>query len=100
MCSSDNAKLEGMAVEIITKDDLQILRGQIVSDIKALFEQNGQFKIEDLRGYRTKEVRELLLCSAGKLKSLRASGRIRTKRIGGTVYYNKEDVKKLLTTGF
>ncbi|WP_368501882.1 helix-turn-helix domain-containing protein [Flavitalea sp. BT771] len=53
-----------------------------------------------MRGFRTREVRHLLGCSPGKLKSLCTGGRIRTKRIGGTIYYNKDDVKRLLTSGF
>ncbi|WP_431216162.1 helix-turn-helix domain-containing protein [Puia sp. P3] len=54
----------------------------------------------DIRGFRTREVRHLLGCSDGKLKSLCAAGRIKTKKIGGTIYYNKDDIKRLLTSGF
>jgi hypothetical protein len=89
-----------MPVELVTKDDLKILRAEIVGDVRVLIEQYLKVQGEDLRGYRTREMREIFRCSAGKLKSLRASGKIRTKRIGGTVYYNKEDVKKLLTAGY
>lgn len=89
-----------MAVEIVTKEDLQALRFQIVGDIKTLLEQGTRPEECDMRGFRTKEVRQLLGCCPGKLKSLCVGGRIRTKKIGGTIYYNKDDVKRLLTSGF
>jgi len=89
-----------MNLELVTKEDLQTLRFQIVSDIKTLLDQRLRAGEGDMRGFRTKEVRQLLGCSAGKLKSLCTGGRIRTKKIGGTIYYNKDDVKRLLTSGF
>jgi hypothetical protein len=89
-----------MGVEIVTKDDLQTLRFQIVGDIKDLLDQASRPGEGDIRGFRSKEVRYVLGCSPGKLKSLCAAGKIRTKKIGGTIYYNKDDVKRLLTSGF
>ena len=89
-----------MNLELVTKEDLQTLRFQIVGDIKELLDRELRSGGRDLRGFQTKEVRHLLGCSTGKLKSLCAGGRIRTKKIGGTIYYNKDDVKHLLTSGF
>jgi len=89
-----------MNLELVTKEDLQTLRFQIVGDIKEMLDQGPRAGEGDMRGFRTREVRHLLGCSAGKLKSLCAVGRIRTKKIGGTIYYNKDDVKRLLTSGF
>jgi len=86
--------------EFVTKEDLQTLRFQIVGDIKELLDRGARQEQGDMRGFRTKEVRHLLGCSACKLRSLCAEGRIRTKKIGGTIYYNKDDAKRLLTTGF
>jgi len=42
----------------------------------------------------------MLGCSVNKLVSLRISRKLRTKKIGGTVYYNKEDIKALLEEGY
>jgi hypothetical protein len=89
-----------MEVEIMTKDDLQTLRFQIVEDIKDLLDQASRPGEGDMRGFRSKEVRYLLGCSPGKLKSLCAGGKIRMKKTGGTIYYNKDDVKRLLTSDF
>jgi len=89
-----------MNFEFVTKEDLQTLRFQIVGDIKELLDQAPRPVDGEMRGYRTREVRHLLGCSANKLKSLCAEERIRTKKIGGTIYYNKDDIKRLLTSGF
>jgi hypothetical protein len=89
-----------MSMEIVTKEDLQALRFQIVGDIKELLDQEAKPRDGDIRGFRSKEVRYLLGCSPGKLKSLCAGGKIRVKKIGGTIYYSKDDVKRLLTSGF
>jgi hypothetical protein len=88
-----------MAVEIVTKEDLQTLRFQIMGDMRELLASLGRSSAEDLRGYKSAQVRQLLICSSGKLKSLRATGQIRTKKIGGTIYYSKDDVHRLLTGG-
>jgi len=88
-----------MAAEIVTKEDLQELRFQIVGDLKSLLDLAAKGGERDLRGYRSRDVRNLLGCSAGKLKALRAAGKIKVKKIGGTLYYSKEDVRRLLTVG-
>jgi hypothetical protein len=92
--------LQTMNVELVTKEDLQTLRFQIVGDIKDLLDYRVMPGEGDIRGYRTREVRHMLGCSLGKVKSLCTGGRIRTKKIGGTIYYNTDDVKRLLTSGF
>ena len=89
-----------MKIEIVTREELQTLRLQILSDIKELIGQGVKTDETDMRGYKTKDIRNILGCSYGKLKSLRANGRIRAKKIGGTIYYNKEDIRRLVTTGF
>lgn len=89
-----------MPVEIVTKEDLQILRFQLIEDFKVLVAQSKQQTSEGLEGYKTKHVRKILDCSANKLQSLRILGKLRIKKIGGTIYYNKVDVEKLLKDGF
>ncbi len=89
-----------MNVEIVTREDLQALRSQLLEDIKLLFHKEQDFDKGSIEGYKTSHVRKILGCSVNKLVSLRISRKIRTKKIGGTVYYNKEDVKRLLEEGF
>jgi hypothetical protein len=89
-----------MAVEIVTKDDLQNFRLQLLDDMKTLLQRSKESSSGNVEGYKTANVRKILGCSVNKLVSLRVSKKIRTKKIGGTVYYNKEDVKRLVEEGF
>ena len=89
-----------MGIEFVTKEDLRIFRMQLVNDIKALLSQNVQENDSPLRGLKTKDVRKILGCSVNKLVALRVARKIRWKKIGGTVYYNPEDVKRLLEEGY
>ena len=87
-------------MELITKEDLQALRLQIINDFRMLLEGRAVPTGDILIGYKTADLREIFDCSVNKIKSLAASGKLRRKRIGGTVYYNKEDVRKLMEQGF
>jgi len=90
-----------MAVEIVTKEDLQVLRMQLMEDFKAiLMSQQKQLVSPDERGYKTKDVRAILGCCVNTLVSLRVARKLRWKKEGGTVYYNREDVRKLRDDGF
>jgi len=87
-----------MAIDIVTKEDLQHFRLQLLSELKELIAQftNESSKVP-IEGYRTNQVRKILNCSNGKLQSLRIAGKLRCKKIGGALYYVAEDIKKLLT---
>jgi hypothetical protein len=45
------------------------------------------------------EVRELLSLSAGKLQTLRITGKLRYSKEGNILYYRSDDVEKLLSGG-
>jgi hypothetical protein len=87
-----------MAVDIVTKEDLQHFRLQLLHELKEFVAhlKNETLKMP-IEGYRTKQVKRILKCSNGKLQSLRITGKLRCKKIGGALYYVPEDIQKLLT---
>lgn len=89
-----------MRVELVTKEDLQFLRIQLIEDFKKIVDESKGPQIVIEKGYKTADVRRILGCCTNTLTSLRTSHQLRTKKVGGTVYYNKEDIKKLLEEGF
>jgi len=89
-----------MAVEIVTREDLQNLRVQLLDDLKLLLSKAESSSMETLQGYKTKHVKKILGCSTNKLQSLRVSGKVRFKKVGGTIYYKSEDIKKLVDEDF
>jgi hypothetical protein len=88
-------------IEVVTKDDLQTFRVQILSDIRMLLETQAKERSKlVVEGYKTKDVRRILGCSVNKLVTLRIARKIRWKKVGGTIYYNREDVRRLVEEGY
>ena len=81
-----------MAAEIITREDLDLFRKQLLQDITVLIKGKSTAQIEWLK---SKDIRKMLGCSAGTLQNLRVNGLPFTK-MGGTLYYKYEDVMKMM----
>lgn len=81
-----------MSVNIITKEDLQEFKIELLQDIRDLFHiQTTEQKL----WLRSAEVKELLKISSGTLQTLRANGTLSNTRVRGTLYYNYRDIEKL-----
>lgn len=87
-------------MEVVTREDLEMFRTQIVNDLKLAISQLKPPATNIEEGYKTLHARKVLGCSVNKLVSLRINRKLRTKKIGGTIYYNKEDIKRLLEEGY
>ena len=86
-----------MAIDIVTKEDLQHFRLQLLGELKEIIAQlKNETSKMPIEGYRTNQVRKILNCSNGKLQALRISGKLRCRKIGGALYYVAEDIQKLL----
>ena len=83
-----------MAVEIITREDLQTFRLQLLNDIKQLIVPKQQTSVK--QWLKASDVKRLLSISSGKLQTLRISGKLRSSKIGGVHYYKHEDIQQLL----
>ena len=82
-----------MAVNIITQEDLQNFKKELIEEIKNLF----HFKTTEQKLWlKSAEVKELLKISSGTLQTLRINGTLRYSKVGGTLYYNYQDIEKLL----
>ena len=82
-----------MALEVVTKEDLQAFRMQLLDDLKLIIAQ--QVEPSPKKWLKSGEVRTLLNLSAGKLQNLRITGKLPFTRIGGILYYQYKDVEKL-----
>ena len=82
-----------MSVEVVTKEDLQAFRLQLISDIKELFLPKPSTTKDWLR---SSEVRNLLNISPGTLQSFRVNGKLKPSKIGGIHFYRYSDIEKLL----
>lgn len=82
-----------MEIEVITKQDLQHLRMQLLEDMKELLKSTDRSKAEWLR---SGEVRKLLKISPATLQNLRITGVLRYTKVGSMLYYKYEDILKVL----
>jgi hypothetical protein len=89
-----------MEFELVTTGDLEAFRVRLLNDIREIVREPAQSVYLKPEGYKTSDVRKMLGCSFNKLVSLRVTRKLRTKKIGGTLYYNRDDIKRLLEEGF
>jgi hypothetical protein len=82
-----------MAVEIITKQDLEEFRVKLLEDIKQLL---GGQPNEPKKWLKSYQVRNLLKISPGTLQNLRINGTLSYSKVGSIFYYKYEDIQKLL----
>ena len=84
-----------MAIEVITREDLNEFRTLLLSDLNAIFNSKPQ---QQKPWLKSAEVRELLNISPGTLQNLRVNGTITYTKIGGILYYASNDLDKVLET--
>lgn len=83
-----------MAIEVITKEDLNEFRLLLLNDFKELLKTNTQPAKQWLK---SREVRKLLNISPGTLQTLRINKILTYTKIGGILYYDNADIEKLLS---
>ena len=82
-----------MAAEIITKEDLNEFESRLLETIKKMM---GHTTDQSRKWLRSSQVRKMLNISPNTLTSLRVNGIIKFTRVGGIMYYNSEDINKML----
>ena len=82
-----------MAVEVITREDLNEFRSLLLNDLKEIIHSKPQ---QVKQWLKSKEVRKLLNISPGTLQNLRINGTLTYTKVGGIMYYDNADIEKLL----
>jgi hypothetical protein len=85
-----------MSVEIITKEDLQQFKSELLNDLLRIIQPHQPRTRQWLK---SNEVRKLLKISPGTLQNLRINGTLRYSRVGSICYYKQEDIDRLLENG-
>jgi hypothetical protein len=83
-----------MAATIITVEDLKEFKIELLEQIKKIVESQNTASIK--KWLKSTEVRKLLNISPGTLQNLRINGTLAYTKIGGTIYYENQDIDKLL----
>ena len=82
-------------MEALSKQDLEIFRMRILSDIQQLLQENQILIKDDFDWLRSKAIRKMMDISPATLQNLRIKGKIRYKKVMGSYYYNRSDLQKL-----
>ena len=82
-----------MAIEVITREDLNEFRTLLLSDLNTLFNSKPQ---QQKQWLKSNEVRKLLNISPGTLQNLRVNGTLTYTKIGGILYYSSNDLEKVI----
>lgn len=85
------------ANEILTREDLQNFKNELLQEMKALLQP--QLQGGSKQWLKSVDVRRMLNISPGTLQNLRINGTLRFSKIGGMMYYKAEDIAKLLEGG-
>lgn len=90
-----------MAVNILTTDDLKQFKEDLFLELRqVLGKQTKQDATKQREWLRTKEVCRMIGVSLSKLQYMRDNNEIKFTRIGGTLFYNADEVNKLLASGY
>jgi len=82
-----------MSMQLITKEDLQLFKNDLITEIKTLLNKNTPQQKKWLKSW---EVREMLGISRGTLQSLRNNGTLQATPVGGLMFYDYDDIAKLM----
>ena len=84
-----------MAIEVITREDLNEFRTLLLSDLNAMFNSKPQ---QQKQWLKSSEVRKLLNISPGTLQNLRINGVLSYTKVSGIIFYAYADLQKVLET--
>ncbi|GGC46501.1 hypothetical protein GCM10011386_43450 [Parapedobacter defluvii] len=87
-----------MEIDIVTREDLRQFKREMLDEFKQII---GNREKDNLgrEWLKSAEVRKLLGVSPGTLQNLRAGGTLPYRKVGGSMYYHREDIRKMMEGG-
>jgi hypothetical protein len=82
-----------MAAEFITKEDLQIFKTELLSEIRSLL---GKGEKQTGEWLRSSQARAMLHISPNTLQAMRISGKLKSTKVGSIFYYKLQDIIDML----
>lgn len=80
--------------QLLTVGDFEIFRTELIQEISGLLK--NALGSPAKKWLKSTEVKKLLAISTGTLQTLRMNGTLSHSKMGGTIYYNQEEILKLL----
>ena len=84
-----------MEIRVVTMEDLRQLKMELIEEMKEIFNLNAK-KGNERAWLKSAEVRQLLKISPGTLQNLRIRGLLPYRKIGGSLYYHRNDIGTMM----
>ena len=88
-----------MEISIVTQQDLQELKRELLSSIYQLKEdllQQQPAQETEVKLLKSHQVQRMLSISPGTLQNLRVNGTIPYSKVGGVIFYDKKDILNII----
>ncbi len=88
-----------MASEIITPDDLEQFKWELLDLIKQWLDKKVDKPVppkEERKWIKSHQVQRMLGISPGTLQNLRVNGTIPYSKVGGVLFYDKQQIERIL----
>lgn len=87
-----------MEIDIVTREDLRQFKREMLEEFKQII---GNREKDNLgrEWLKSAEVRRLLGISPGTLQNLRINGTLPYRKLGGSMYYRRGDIRKMMEGG-
>jgi len=82
-----------MGTPIITQADLDQFKEDVINELRILMAKEKDIKTKWLKNT---EVKKMLQISHSTLQTLRANGTLSYSKIGGILYYDAEEIEKMM----
>jgi len=80
--------------QLVTVSDLQAFKTELLLSIKSILSNTNKHPVKKwLKSY---EVKKMMNISTGTLQNLRTNGTLPFTKVGGIIYYNLEDIEKVM----
>ena len=85
-----------MPTTIVTTEDLMEFKLELLEEIKKLLNNPSESGSGSKKWLKSTEVMKLLQISPGTLQNFRINGNLPFTRIGGSIYYDADEINKIL----
>jgi hypothetical protein len=82
-----------MNINFVTSEELENVKKELLEEIKNLL--SGKRETEEVM--KSGDVTKMLGISTGTLQNYRLNGTLPFKKVGGTIFYKRSDVLKLVS---
>lgn len=83
-----------MPASVITSEDLREFKMELLEDLKEILQTKSSETTK--KWLKSNEVKALLDVSPGTLQNLRINGTLPYTKLGGTIFYDAEEIQRVL----